>query len=381
MSTGYVFHEKLLWHDTGTYAYTMPPGGLVEPYRHIENADSKRRFHSLVAASGLLDHLTRIAPREATDEEIGRIHPKSHIDKIKALSAAGGGDAGLNARLGPDGWRIVALSAGAAIAAVEAVLGGRVRNAYALTRPPGHHAEPEQAMGFCLIANAPIAVEHARATRGLGRVAFVDWDVHHGNGTETIYFEDPNVLTISLHQDRLFPPGRGGAEAIGRGAGEGYNVNIPLPAGCGEGAYLYAVERIVLPSLEAFGPELIVVPSGFDAGIFDPLGRMMLHGGSYRALTRLIKQAAEALCDGRLALMHEGGYCPVTVPFFGAAVIEELAGVSLGIDYPQRERQAAMPDQALQQHQKAAIDAVAEMHAAVRARCWGARRRSAVRTG
>lgn len=373
MTTGYVFHEKLLWHDTGTYAYTMPPGGYVEPYRHIENADSKRRLHSLVVASGLIDHLVKIAPRPATDEEIMRVHPRAHLDKIKALSAAGGGDAGLNARLGPQGWEIVALSAGGAITAVDAVLDGTVRNAYALLRPPGHHAEPDQAMGFCLVANGAIAAKHAFAAKGVGRIAFVDWDVHHGNGAETIFLDDPRVLTISLHQDGLFPPGRGGAEVAGSGAGDGFNVNIPLPAGCGEGAYLHAIDRIVLPALEEFRPDFILVPCGFDAGIFDPLGRMLLHAGSYRQMARRLKQAADTLCGGRLVAIHEGGYCPITVPFFGAAVIEEFAGVSLGIDYPQRERQAAMPDQALQPHQRTAIDALAEHHAAVRKRCWSRR--------
>ena len=372
MSTGYVFAEKLLWHDTGTYAYTMPPGGFVEPYRHIENADSKRRLHSLVVASGLIDRLTPIAPRPASEAEILRVHSAAHLANIRRLSDSGGGDAGLNARLGPSGYEIVALAAGAAIAAVEAVAAGRVRNAYALMRPPGHHAEPEQAMGFCLLSNGGIAARHAQAALGIRRIAFVDWDVHHGNGTETIFYDDPDVLTISLHQDRLFPPDRGTAAEIGRGAGTGYNVNIPLPAGCGEGAYFHAVDKIVLPALAAFRPELIVVPCGYDAGVFDPLGRMTLYSDSYRGLTARLKAAAERLCGGRLVLIHEGGYCPVTVPFFGLAAIEELAGHRTGADYPMRERHAALQEQALQPHQRAAIDDLAAHHAAVRAKYWRA---------
>ena len=169
-------------------------------------------------------------------------------------------------------------------------------------------------MGFCLLANIPIAIESARAKHGIERVAVLDWDVHHGNGTQAIYYDDPNTLTISLHQDRCFPPGYSGTEDRGEGAGVGANINVPLPAGSGHEAYLYAFERIVSPALDAFKPELIVVASGLDANGLDPLARMLLHSNSFREMTRLVMNAANDHCEGRLVIVHEGGYSEAYVP-------------------------------------------------------------------
>jgi acetoin utilization deacetylase AcuC-like enzyme len=348
----------------------MAPGPFVEPYRHIENPDPKRRFYNLLAVSGLLDRLVRIAPRRATDNELLRVHTPTHLDRVKTLSAGNGGDTGVNARIAAGGFEIAALSAGGAITAVEAVLDGTVRNAYVLTRPPGHHAEPDRGMGFCIFANGAIAARHALATQRVGRIAFVDWDVHHGNGTQRAFYDDPRVLTISIHQEQCFPPDQGGIEEIGVGPGTGYNLNIPLPPGCGEGAYRRVFERIVLPALNAFAPDLIFVISGYDAGIFDPLGRMMLHAGAFRRLGEIIREASDSLCRGRLILLHEGGYCPATVPFFALAVLEELAGVHTGVVDPLYERHRIAAGQALQPHQSALIDTLAETAESIRATHW-----------
>ncbi len=214
------------------------------------------------------------------------------------------------------------------------MLDGTVDNVYALTRPPGHHAEPDLGRGFCIFANAAIGAEHAREARGLDRVAVVDWDVHHGNGTQKIFWEDPSVLTISSHQDNNYPPDSGHVHEVGAGAGEGYNLNIPLPPGSGVGAYVAAYERVVAPALRAFKPELIIVASGLDASAMDPLARMMMHSDGYRQLTRLLMDVAEDVCDGRLVVEHEGGYSSAYVPFCGLAVVEELAGVRSAIDDP-----------------------------------------------
>jgi acetoin utilization deacetylase AcuC-like enzyme len=325
VATGWVFHELYLWHDTGNYAGVFPPGLTVEPDEHVENPRTKRRFRNLLEVAGILDRLAPIKPRPASEAELGRFHTADYIARIKADSAKlHGGDAGRLTPFGQGSFEIACLAAGGTIAAVDAVLAGEVENAYALVRPPGHHAERDRGLGFCIFGNVAVAALHARAARRVGRVATVDWDVHHGNGTQQAFYEDPNVLTISIHQDRLFPVNTGGIEENGAGAGAGYNLNIPLPPGSGTGAYRAAFERVVLPALQRFKPELILVPSGFDGGGTDPMGRMMMTSGLYRELARLLMDAARTLCGGRLVLSHEGGYSATHVPYCGLAVIEAL---------------------------------------------------------
>jgi acetoin utilization deacetylase AcuC-like enzyme len=262
----------------------------------------------------------------ATIEDVCRVHPRSYIDEFKRVSDAGGGDLGQLAPFSAGGFEIALLSCGLAIAAVDDVLSGVIDNAYALCRPAGHHCLADMPMGFCLLANIPIAIEVAKARHGIGRVAVVDWDVHHGNGTQAIFYDRGDVLTISVHQDRCFPPGYGGAEDRGSGAGLGCNLNVPLPAGCGHDAYVHAFERLVIPALERYRPDLIIVASGLDANAVDPLARMLLHSDSYRQLTGMMKEAAARLCGGRLVVVHEGGYAESYVPFCGLALLEALSG-------------------------------------------------------
>jgi len=355
--TGFVFHERYLWHDTRSAAGFIPAGGMVEPDRHVESPETKRRFKSLLEVSGLLAKLERVEARLASEDEVLRVHRRDYLERVKKLSAENGGDAGALAPFGPGSYEIALLAAGGAIAASDAVLDGRVRNIYALVRPPGHHAEPDLGMGFCIFSNVAIAVKHAREARGLARVAVVDWDVHHGNGTETAFYADPSVLTISIHQDNYFPAGRGFLEHDGEGAGKGFNLNCPLPPGSGHGAYVAAFERVVAPALRRFRPEAIFVAAGFDGGAMDPLGRMLATSATYRALTQILLELAEDLCDGRLILSHEGGYSTAHVPFCGLAVMEELSGVDAGVVDPFLEFFMAIGGQALQPHQDAAIRA------------------------
>jgi len=285
VKTGYVWHERYTWHDTGTFAGLVPPSSTVQPFQNFESPESKARFHSLVEVSGLLSTLHRIEPRVASDEDILRVHTEGHLNYLKEQSELRAGDAGDGwSPFGHKGLEIARLAAGGTIAATEAVLRGDVRNAYALVRPPGHHAVRERGMGYCLLSNISIAIEWARATMGIGRVAVVDFDVHHGNGTQDVFYSDPDVLTISIHQDRLFPKDSGLSDETGAGPGAGSALNLPLPSGSGNGAYQSAFEELVLPALRTFHPELILVASGFDAAGLDPLGRMNVTAAGFRAM-------------------------------------------------------------------------------------------------
>ncbi|MHB0774911.1 class II histone deacetylase [Halomonas sp. WWR20] len=335
--TAFFFDERCLWHSAGQYALTMPVGGWVQPPAAgglAESPETKRRLKNLMDVSGLTAALDLRSAPLATEEELLRIHSQAYLNRFKSQSDAGGGELGDHAPIGPGSYEIAKLSAGLAIGAVTSVMKGEVDNAYSLSRPPGHHCLPDQAMGFCFLANIAIAVEAARARFGVERVAVVDWDVHHGNGTQAIFYERSDVLTISLHQDGCFPPGYSGECDRGQGAGEGSNLNIPLPPGAGNEAYQHAMELIVVPALERFRPQLIIVACGYDANAFDPLARMLLSSESFRALTRQVREVAERLCGGRLVLVHEGGYSEAYVPFCGHAVIEELAGVTTEVKDP-----------------------------------------------
>jgi acetoin utilization deacetylase AcuC-like enzyme len=351
VSTGWVADELLFWHDTGSGAHFVPSGPWVEPMPHADSPATKRRFWSLVERSGLGAQLTRIAPRPATEADLLRLHTPAYVEKVRALSAANGGEAGIDAMVGRGSYEIALLSAGAAYRAVDAVLRGEVDNAYALCRPAGHHALADLGIGMCLFANVALAILRAREEHGVGRIAVVDWDVHHGNGTQAAFYEDPSVLTISLHQDDWLPPDSGHVTENGAGAGEGTALNVPLPAGSGWAAYRAAMERVVVPAVERFAPELVIVASGLDAAGFDPLARMMLHSEAYRAMTGMLLEAS----GGRLAMCHEGGYDAAYVPFCGLAILEELSGIRTECADPFLGVLQRGPGETLQPHQDAAV--------------------------
>jgi acetoin utilization deacetylase AcuC-like enzyme len=337
--TGFYFDERCLWHTAAAHALLVPVGGWVEPLAaggHAESPESKRRFKSLLDVSGLTAQLDVRSADFATLEDLLRVHGRSYVEQFKKLSDAGGGELGTRAPFGPGSYDIALVSAGLAKRAVDDVLSGEVKNAYSLSRPPGHHCLPDEAMGFCLLANIPIAIEAARAKRGVDKVAVVDWDVHHGNGTQVIYYNRGDTLSISVHMEGGFPPGLSAPEMRGEGAGQGTNLNIPLLPGAGQDAYVRAFEQLVLPKLEAFRPDLIVVASGFDANGFDPLSRTLAHSGTFADMTRMIMEAADDLCGGRLVLVHEGGYAEAVVPFCGVAVMEQLSGISTDVEDPFR---------------------------------------------
>ena len=344
MATGFFLDERTFWHAGGNYAGTLPLGGLVQPMAAgglPESPETKRRLKNLVEVTGLIAELEVASAPPEPFEALARVHPQSYLTAFKALSDAGGGEIGLRAPFAGGGFEIAALSAGLVNRALEAVLRGALDNAYALSRPPGHHCLPDFPNGFCLLANIAIAIRAARA-RGLARrVAVVDWDVHHGNGTEAIFYDDPDVLTISLHQERNYPLDTGDAADRGEGAGLGANMNIPLPPGAGHATYIEAMERLVLPALRAHQPEVIVVACGFDAAALDPLGRMLATAETFRAMTLMLRSAADDLCAGRLVMAHEGGYNEVYVPFCGHAVLEAMADATAHAADPLAETLAA----------------------------------------
>ena len=360
-TTGWVWHERYAWHDARGLMDSAPPEALFEPEPSLESGVTKRRFRNLVDASGLLGRLVAIDPRPAADGVLAWIHDPAYIEDVRARSADGGGDAGTWTPFGRGTYDIAALAAGGCIAAADAVADGRVRNAYALVRPPGHHAGPAGGSGYCVFSNVALTALHLQRERGVGRVAIVDWDVHHGNGTQATFWTDPSVLAISLHQDGLFPVGSGHREETGAGEGEGATINVPLPAGSGRAAYLDAFDRVVRPALDRFAPQFVLVASGLDASMCDPLGRMNLTSECFGVLTDRVLDAAGELCDGRLVLCHEGGYSSAYVPYCGLAIVERLAGVATGVIDPYLDDDRTVAALPLRADESAAVDAAARI--------------------
>ncbi|MBY7144423.1 class II histone deacetylase [Virgibacillus sp. NKC19-3] len=332
--TGFVCDESYFWHQTGNGALNIRSGGWVQADIHAENPESKRRVKNLLERSNFMDELQQIKPRHATHEEVALNHSKDYINRVQELSDAGGGDAGEHAIVGPESYEIALNSTGGVLASVDAVMEGKVQNAYALVRPPGHHAEPNEGMGFCLFNNVTIAAKYARKKYGLKRILILDWDVHHGNGTETAFEHDSDVLFISIHQENIFPKNRGDVAFTGKEDGEGYNINIELPAGTGDEGYLYAFDRLIEPIIKQFEPELIFISAGQDASRFDPIGRMLLTAEGYFQMSKRIKNLAEKHSNGRLIACHEGGYSTAYVPFCTLRVIEGLCGKRSQVEDP-----------------------------------------------
>jgi acetoin utilization deacetylase AcuC-like enzyme len=291
---------------------------------HVDNERRLARLRRLVASLPVENRLRHRTPRAATDHELGRVHSSKHIHAMRA-GATDAGD-GLSP-LDRDAFDRAVLGAGAAVVAVEEVVSGDADNAFALVRHAGHHAVFERGGGFCVFNNVAVAARAGQADHELERVAIVDIDVHHGNGTEAIFYDDRSVLTISLHQDRLYPPDTGSTSTAGSGDALGRNVNVPLPAGTGNGGYAYAMQHVVEPCLRDFRPQLVLVACGFDASAYDPMARMVLTAAGFRSVTQHLLTLCDELCEGRLVMVSEGGYSPVYAPFCGLAVIEAMAGV------------------------------------------------------
>lgn len=362
MTTGFFWDEQCFWHAPGGYAMTAPLGGLVQPFAaggSPEDPETKRRFKNLLDVTGLTSELHVAGADPAGRDDLLRVHPSSYLDAFKAKSDELGGELTLGARasFSHGGYEIAAQSAGLAIGALTSVLTGQIRNAYALCRPPGHHCLPDRPNGFCLFNNIAIAIENARENALANRIAVVDWDVHHGNGTEAIYYSDPDVLTISVHQDRNYPWDTGSVEDRGEGAGLGANMNIPLPPGGGHDTYLKTMAKLVVPALRNFAPDVIIVACGFDASGVDPLSRMIASADTFAQMTQQLMTAADTLCDGRIMMAHEGGYSELHVPFCGHAVLQTMARSGIHAEDPLDPRlRAQQPDEKTNAYFASVID-------------------------
>jgi acetoin utilization deacetylase AcuC-like enzyme len=276
-----------------------------------EHPERPERFDAVEGAlrkAGLLERLAPLATRAATDEELLLCHRREYLrlarhDVESGYPYLSTGDTDI----GPESWKAAARAAGAALNAVDAVAEGRARNAFCLVRPPGHHANAARGMGFCLFNNIAIAARYAQKNHKVGRVLIVDWDVHHGNGTQDIFYSDPSVFFFSTHQWPLYP-GTGRADERGAGPAEGTTMNCPFPAGSGRAEILGAVEKGLMTAMKAYRPELVLISAGFDSRIDDLLGRFTLTDEDFADLTRAVMEIADRTAGGRVVSMLEGGY-------------------------------------------------------------------------
>lgn len=293
-NTGFVYHEDYLRHDTK---------------HHPESAERLISIVRKLEERGLTAKLEKVLPEPASPEQIEYVHTGSYLKKVEATSKRGGGMLDPDTPLCSETYNIALLAAGGVIKAVDEVMDGSnaLKHLFALVRPPGHHATPNRGMGFCIFSNVAIAAEQLKRQHGLKRILIVDWDVHHGNGTQDAFFDDPSVLYFSTHQYPHYP-GTGGGEEVGDGEGEGFTVNVPLPAGTDDAGYLYALNNILVPIAMEFRPEFVLVSAGFDAHTADPLASMYVTSSGYGLFTDIIMAIAEKNCGGQIVLALEGGY-------------------------------------------------------------------------
>jgi acetoin utilization deacetylase AcuC-like enzyme len=275
---------------------------------HPERPERYDVVHDALRKSGLLDRMTPLAPRAATEEELRLCHRREYLALVRHDVDSGypylsTGDTDITR----NSWEVACRAAGAGLNAVDAVLTGAARTAFCVVRPPGHHANAARGMGFCVFNNIAIAARYAQQKHGVGRVLIVDWDVHHGNGTQDIFYADPSVFFFSTHQWPLYP-GTGRADETGAGAADGTTMNRPLPAGSGRAEILGAVRQCLLPAMQTYRPELVLISAGFDSRIDDLLGRFTLTDQDFVDLTIAVREIADRSAGGRVVSMLEGGY-------------------------------------------------------------------------
>jgi acetoin utilization deacetylase AcuC-like enzyme len=275
--------------------------GHPENYRRLETT------WALLEADGILNQLIQLPSRAAPLNAVLRVHTPRYIEALQKIADGGGGHIDGDTYVNPDSYHAALLAAGGLLAVTDAVLDGRADNGFALVRPPGHHARIHRGMGFCLLANAAIAARWAQDHHGAERVLIIDFDVHHGNGTQEIFYEDPTVFFFSTHQYPYYP-GTGAADEVGVELGHGTTINVPFPAYVGDEGYLQAFRRLLAPAAREFRPDLIFLSAGYDAHWLDPLASMHLSISGYAALVQEVLALADELCAGKLIGVLEGGY-------------------------------------------------------------------------
>jgi acetoin utilization deacetylase AcuC-like enzyme len=323
MTTGLYFRHPLSFeHETGAHP------------------ESPRRIEAIEARMESLDWLgmERVEAPAATREQLERVHTPAHVDAIEAISARGGGMIDLDTTASERSFDAALRAAGGAAAAADSLLAGEARFAFCGLRPPGHHAERDRAMGFCLFNNVAVAAEQAIAAGGVERVLILDWDVHHGNGTEEIFYETDRVLYASIHQSPLYP-GTGAAGDTGSGAGEGYNLNLPVPPGLGADVFIALVQHVIAPLARAHEPGLLAISAGFDAHRDDPLAQCCLDEDAFADMAATIRDLGAEL-DAPVLACLEGGYDLGSLSASVTATLAALAGDAPTRDAP---REAAEP--------------------------------------
>jgi len=289
----FISHPHYLKHDTGPH-HPEDSARLMAITRHLET-------------TGTLAQLIQAEPTEASLDTLTLAHTPEYVSIIEAACRRGVKALDPDTYICSDSYRAALLAVGGALLAVDQVVQGSSASAFVALRPPGHHAERERAMGFCLFNNVAIAARYAQRYHGLKRVLIVDWDVHHGNGTQHTFEDDPSVLFFSTHQFPFYP-GTGRTSERGTGAGVGYTLNVPLEAGCGDNEYREVFEKILYPAAQAFEPQMVFVSAGFDAHRDDPLANMNVTEDGYAQMTSIVRDISERYCEGRLVSLLEGGY-------------------------------------------------------------------------
>jgi acetoin utilization deacetylase AcuC-like enzyme len=353
------WHPAALEHDTGSGLWEAPPSDLLDSQElHPENAGRIRNMRSVLERGPLAPRIGWRDGRLADPAELEAVHDAAYIAGIREACEAGGRRFGSTTVLSATSWRPVLAAAGTAMAAADAVAGGDTAIGYALVRPPGHHAGPAVADGYCFFNNVALAAERFRAA-GAERVAIVDWDVHHGNGTQACFYERDDVLTISLHMRHgswgPSHPETGSPAERGAAQGAGHNVNVELRPGSGDGAYAEAFERVVEPVLERYRPDVVIGASGQDASAFDGNGRMNVSMDGFHAIGRSVRASSER-SGARLLLVQEGGYARTYAAYCLHATLEGVLGTERLLADPL----AYMPDDAA--HASADLDAVCAEH-------------------
>ena len=310
MKVGLVYDPIYLKHDTG---------------QHIENARRLEAIISHLEQTGLKQQLIPIKPGAASIEELSLVHQKQHISHIQDVAQKGGGWLDADTVMSADSYEAALYAAGGVIKATEVVMNGETDSAFALVRPPGHHATAERAMGFCLFNNVAIAAKYALAKYKLERIAIIDFDVHHGNGTQATFYDNPHVLYISTHQYPFYP-GTGSIDETGIGDGKETTVNIPLPAGGGDAEYLSVFDQIIIPVSKRFKPQLILVSAGYDLHWAEGIAMMQVSTTGFAQIVKIIKGLADELCSGRLVFSLEGGYNPAALASSVKATFDTLLG-------------------------------------------------------